>query len=255
MKRYPVLVGAVLVCLICCPHCVYADQYLKYRTHTDSVRIMGQIEPARDTVQEIWIASDRMRSDSQEHSMIVRLDKKVMYILNHTEKIYTSVPLDGGEEAGDIFGDEEDMTPEERQTMREMAQAMIKVNIIVVETGEKKRINNWNCREYIMKTETMMGPFTSEIWASQDIEMNYDLFARFNAAHNFALNPALQGSLSQAMEEMTKIKGVTVFSASTANMIGARITSTQELLEFSDGTAPEGSFAIPRGYAKETFGE
>ena len=62
------------------------------------------------------------------------------------------------------------------------------------------------------------------------------------------------GMFGSAMEEMAKemkkIKGVPVLTITTSNMIGASVKSTQELLEFKEGTAPSGYFDIPTGYKK-----
>ena len=49
---------------------------------------------------------------------------------------------------------------------------------------------------------------------------------------------------------MKKIKGVPVFTETTMNMMGMQMKSTQELLEFKQGTAPKGTFGIPKGYKK-----
>jgi len=49
---------------------------------------------------------------------------------------------------------------------------------------------------------------------------------------------------------MQKVKGVIVYQTSTVKMMGSDVTSTTELLECSDKTAPAGNYDLPAGYKK-----
>jgi len=132
-----------------------------------------------------------------------------------------------------------------------MAQGLVKLRVTVTPTNEKKQIGKWQCTKYVQKTEAGMMTATSEIWASEELKLDYDLFAEFSASL-LGLQPGLSESLEQAKAELAKIKGVPVLSASTTRMMETTMTSSQELLEFKEGTAPEGIFDLPEGYVKKT---
>ena len=114
-----------------------------------------------------------------------------------------------------------------------------------------KKIGNWNCRKYIREMSVGMGPVTSEVWATEDLKMNFDLNAQFNAAM-MAMQPGAKESIDQSVAEMKKIKGVPVLTITTANVMGSSMRSTEELLEFREGKAPAGIFEVPGGYVKQT---
>jgi hypothetical protein len=52
----------------------------------------------------------------------------------------------------------------------------------------------------------------------------------------------------EALEEMKKVKGLTVSSTSTTQMMGATVKSSTELLEYKEADAPKGTFEVPKGY-------
>jgi len=92
-------------------------------------------QPAKDVIETIWITKDKVRSDNENRSYILLLNEKKMYFLDNARKTYTVIPLD---------------------------------------LGESKKIRNWNCKKYIQTIETQMGPTRTEIWASEDIHIDYD---------------------------------------------------------------------------------
>jgi hypothetical protein len=86
---------------------------------------------------------------------------------------------------------------------------------------------------------------TSEIWATGDIRVDFNLYRKISNAMMAGM-PGMQESL----KEMEKIKGVMVYSESTGSAMGADVKSTDELLEIAEKTAPAGAYEIPKGYAK-----
>jgi len=67
---------------------------------------------------------------------------------------------------------------------------------------------------------------------------------------------ASQPGFDKIVKEMQKVKGVIVYQTSTVKMMGSEVTSTTELLECSDKTAPAGNYDIPAGYKKvKNFGK
>jgi len=221
-----------------------ADIFMKQKHHTDGMTIMGQTQPAKDTIQKIWITEDKISNESEEQTVLMFFDKKMMYIINHAQKTYMEMPLDfnaamsqSGKEDG-----------EKKPNFMNMAQGM-KFEVTVTPTNETKKINKWNCRKYNQKLSIGMGPVVSEIWASEELKMDYNVYAKFSSAMMTTM-PGFSGSMEKAIDEFKKIKGVPVLTTTTMNMMGMEMKSSQELLEFKDETAPKSVFDIPKGYKK-----
>jgi hypothetical protein len=242
----------ILAGLILLSTSLQADIFMKQKSHTGGFQMMGQTQPAKDEIQDIWISQDKIRSDSPEQSIILRLDQNKMYMLNHGEKTYAELPLDFGNVVDSKMKEAmegEDMDPEQKESMMKMMQGMSQMKVTITPSGETKKIGNWNCQKYIQTLETMMGPTTSEIWATEDLKMDYDLYSKFMAAMS-GKGGMFGGMMTEMMEEMKKIKGVPVLTVTSMNMMGASVKSTQELIEFKEGTAPAGIFILPKGYKK-----
>jgi hypothetical protein len=228
----------------------HADVFMKQKMHRDAFQMMGQSQPASDTVETTWMAADMMRHDGDKQSVIVRLDKKMAYFLDNAGKSYFEMPLDF-EKAMASMGEGKGAQDKEMQEAMKAAQGMFKMKVSVLDTGEKKKVNNWNCRKYIREVTTGMGPVRSEVWATEDLKMDFDLYAQFSATM-LARMPGAKEAVDQATAEMKKIKGVPVLTATTTNAMGSDMRSTEELLEFKEGKAPDGIFEVPAGYKKQS---
>lgn len=238
---------ACLLGLLICSG-AHADVFMKLKAHKDATRMGGQSLPAKDTIQTIWMAANMMRHDEAGASMIIRLDEKKAYYLDNSAKSYVEMPLDFEKAMTDLEAATGKKDKEMEEQMK-MAQSMFKMKMTITDTGEKKTINKWNCRKYIREMTMGMGPVKSEVWATEDLKMDLDLYAQFNAVM-MAMQPGAKESIEQATAEMKKLKGVPVLTITTANVMGANMKSTEELLEFKEGKAPDGIFEIPAGYKK-----
>lgn len=239
----------VLTCVIV-PLALQADVYIKQKNHTDAFQVMGKTEPAKDEVFISWMGKDKARLDhGEDTSIIVRQDKNVMYMINHAEMKYLEMAAGGLDDilTGAISGAglSEEEKAQAQQMMKGFAQ-MMKPEVTVTEAGETKKIKNWECKKYVMKTKMMMMSSTSEIWATEDIKIDYELYLTLG----FSMMAKTPG-LKDMLEEMKKIEGITVLSTSTSSAMGAEVKSTQELLEVSEKSAPAGIYDVPAGYKKE----
>lgn len=232
------------------PLAVQADVYIKQKNHTDEMKIMGQTQPATDQMFVTWMGKDKARLDQgEETSIIVRLDKKMMYMINHAEMKYGEMPFN---ETSDILtaavsgSDLSDEEKAEAQKMMKGFASMMQPKVTVKETGETQKIQNWNCKKYIMTMEMMGTKSTSEIWATEDIKIDYELYKTLG----LSMMPKTPG-LEKMLEEMKKIKGLTVLSTGTTSVMGTDVKSSQELLEVSEKSAPAGTYEVPEGYKKQ----
>jgi len=242
--------AALLCATVACPGMALADIFMKQKHHTGSFQIMGQTQPAKESIQNIWMTDTVIRNDSEQQSVIVRLDKQTVTMIDHAKKAYAEMPLNLDKAVGQMGG--EKMTKEQKDAMSGMMQSMMKFSMKVTETGEKKKIGAWNCRKYIQKLDTAMGPTTTEVWATEDIKVKGDIFAKYSAIM-MTMQPGLKESMAQVMQETKKIKGVTVLTSSTSSMMGATLKTTMQLLEFKEGKAPAAIGAVPAGYKKQAM--
>jgi len=239
----------VLTCFVV-PLAVQADVYIKQKNHTDEMKFMGQTQPASDEIFVTWMGKDKSRLDhGEDTSIIVRLDKKMMYMINHAEMKYGEMPFN---ETSDILTaaiSGSDLSDEEKAQAQEMMKGfaqMMQPKISVKETGETQKIKNWKCKKYIMTMKMMGTTSTSEVWATEDIKIDYELYMTLR----LSMMPKTPG-LDKMLEEMKKIKGLIVLSTGTTSMMGTDVKSTQELLEVSEKSAPGGTYEVPEGYKKE----
>jgi len=242
------LCGLVVLVLLVSWGTVQADTFIKQVTHTDSFKVMSQVQPAKDDTSTMWLSKDKAcMVGSDNKTSILRADKGVMYIVDHSNKTYMEIPL---EDVGDIkkmAGVEDDEeAAQAADMMQEMMAGMMKLDVTVIPTEEKKKIEDWNVKKYIVEIKMPMGTSKSEVWATEDIKVDYEMFHAVSNAF-MAQMPGFQ----KAMEEMKKVKGMTVLSVGEAQMMGTSVKTTTTLLECSDKSAPAGIFDVPKDYKKE----
>jgi hypothetical protein len=229
---------------------VQADIFIKQQHHTEAFQMMGRSQPPRDFMQKMWLSSDKARSDMEDHSVIVRLDKGVSYFLDHSRRVYSEMPMNPSQ-AGTSRSDGRPST-KERSPTDQMAQSMLKMNIKISDTGETRKIGPYQCRKYIQRVESMMGPVISEIWATEDLKMDRDLYARFSLAL-MASQPGGREVMDANLAETRKMRGVPVLSLTTTRMGEAEVKSRVDLVEFREEPAPPGIFEIPTGYSRQSM--
>jgi len=238
--RWAMLMGCFL------PILLRADVFLKQKHHTDGFTVMGKAQPPKEYIGGMWITENKARSDMEEgHSVIVRLDKKCLYLLDHQEKTAIEIPLDGSEKKEQSSEIEESELPTE---MQGMMKSMMKPKVQVKETGETRVIHGWSCKKYVQTLELGMGaPTVSEIWASTEVKIDPQVLEKFNSAM-MAMNPMMREMASEIQKETQKIKGISVLTETITTMMNQKVKSSVELLEVKTGTAPPEIFEIPAGY-------
>ena len=250
-----VLVFAVLVCFVFGTAQARADVYMKQKMHTGSFSMMGQTQPEKDEIMVFWLGANKARTDMEtgKSSSIFLADKKLLYLIDHNKMQYSEMPLDFEKMFEEAAGPEAAEDPEKAEAMKKMPgfmKNMMKgvmgnMSAKVTETGETKKIGDWNCRKYIIEMDLGMGKSEAEAWATEDLKIDYGMaFTMANAMM------AGQPGFEKIIQEMKKVKGVIVYQTATVKMMGAEVTSTTELLECTNTSAPAGTYDIPTGYKK-----
>jgi len=216
-----------------------ADYLIKQKTHTDAISMMGQTQPARDDEVDIWISHDlnKMATHSSKQSTIIDLTKKVMYLVNHTNKTYVQMELPV------------DITKYLPDEMAQMVGQMVNsITVEVTPTGQKKKIGRWNCDEYNVVMNMMMMKIQMKVWATTDVPYSWEKVSQDMMAQVMAAQLRLN---EQALKEFQKIKGQWIASETTMNMMGNNIRSTTEVVEITQKDAPAGTYQVPNGYTKK----
>lgn len=247
MNRAKMCVTAILVVLLL-GGWAWADDYLKIRHISEPYEIMGQKQAGSEEVVETWLSGNKARMNSSDRtSVIFDGDKQVMYMLDHGERTYTEVPLNLSEAMAGMLGEQEGGR-EMAQMMAQMMGTMMQVRASVEQTDTVKTVNDWTCRVYKLNLSMPMGQTSSEICATDQIDVDVSLYNKI--AH--AMMAGQQG-FDELLREMEKIQGVAVLTVSRANVMGAAMVTREELLEHRKMSAPVGSFKIPEGYTQQRF--
>jgi len=228
------LIAAVALALIA--GVAGADVKMTQKQHTDGFAIMGKNQPATDQTVVIWVGKDRMRSDTGAQSVIVRMDEKKLYLVNHKDRTFSVVNLPV---------DVKQLLPE---GMFDQMMEMMKLEAKVTPTDETTKVGGWEARKYQVELSTAMMQTRQEIWATTDIDIDHD---RFQMMMEETLN--LQPGSHGVIDEMRKIKGVQVKQRTVMSMMGTEIASTSEISSVEEIDAPADTYDPPAGYSQTQF--
>jgi hypothetical protein len=224
----------------------HADTYIKLATYVDGYEIMGQKVPAEADTNITWFAPGKIRMDHGDtSSVIVLMDKNAIYSLNHKTKSYREIPFDA---IGDVnrLIEREAGSKEGADSMKQMIEgmmSMMKVSAEVTPTEETKEILGYKCKKYLVKMNMGTVAVNSELWATEDIKVDYDMYNK--ASYSFMLQFP---GIDKAIEEMKKVKGFTVSGSSSMTMMGANVNTSTKLLVAEEKPSPAGTFEIPKDY-------
>jgi len=206
-----------------------AGVYLEQQMHSDAVTIMGQTQPARDSIQKIYLENNRMASENDNMTMVVRLDLKKIYFINHKAKSYmvSDLPL---------------KFPPEMEKMFQSFQFQTDVR----KTGETRQIGGYNCEGVEMNLTGFMN-MKIKMWLTGDIQLPYQEYYNM-ATEMVAYSPAMK----QMMEKMKSLGNkFSVEQEMTGEVMGAKTRTLTKLVKFENKALPAELFAPPAGYKEK----
>jgi hypothetical protein len=209
---------------------VMADAYMKQVTHTGAIEMMGQKVPAKNDTMIMWIGTDRAASLIGDTASIICIPgENTVLMVNHTRKQFSKMSMD---------------------VDSVMDKPMLAQSKATVEpTAETKQIDAWQAKKYIVTYSMGMATITSDIWATQDIKIDFKLYQDITSR----MMRQMPGA-EKLIEEMKKIQGVAVLSTSNIQMMGTTLSSETKLVEFAEKAAPAGIYAVPAGYTEVPYG-
>lgn len=229
------------LCLFLAASPVQADICIQKAKRT--VIPAGSGEKAPKPVEEnslTWMSRDRLREDTGETSLIIRLDQKKIYLnIDHSRKTYSEV---------DLPVDMEKLIPPEGW---EMAQWM-EISGIFKETGKTRKIRDWNCQQYFCEISVslmeMSIPVEIEIWSTADLGRDLSPYPRFQA-EILTTNPFTR----DISEEFKKIRGFPVLTRFSMSTPGGEYRYEEEVLVIEKKDAPARTYDLPPGYTRVPF--
>lgn len=213
---------------------VGADVYVKSKSHTDPMSMMGQTTPAKDDVIEQWFSENALAYVGKDQSFIIDLKRNVMDIISHGNKTYVeaSLPVDFAK-----------LLPPQAAAMA----GMMSMKATVTPGTEKKKIGAWNCSLYNVTMSVMGMAMPMKVWASTEVPFDT---AKFTALFTTLMKGQMRMD-DASLAEYKKIKGFQIATEMNAEIMGAKIHSTTEVQEISQKPAPAGVYSVPKGYAKK----
>jgi hypothetical protein len=233
LTRRSVLVAIGLVLVVSVG---FGDTKVEQMTHTDAVQMMGRSQPATDTKTVTWFGKEMMAAANDENTMIIRLDRKKAYIVNHGDKTYSEL---------DLPIDPAKLMP---PGMAEQMAQFMNFDVTVTPTDEYKQIGEWRSRRYNVDINGPMMQTKIVAWATTEIDI--DISAAKEMSNQLLL---LQPGMDAMAKEMKKIEGFQIASESVTSAMGAEIGSSTKTLSVVKGDAPAGTYEVPAGYKLVKF--
>jgi len=248
--------GVIILFLFTTP--VWADLYFEM-TDTDYSSTPGG-ETTEVDHEKGYIKSDRMKIDdlTNKKTTIVRLDKELVWEIDHNEKTYTQIsfaeleekisremsrPPVSPEQMAQMEEMMKSMPPEQRQMMEQSmemargAQTAFTEPPEVIQTGKKKKILGYTCELVKVSFGKIM---TWEMWVSKEIASDID-FSKFSLG---------LGMPKPMAEGFSKIKGFPLKTVQESKMTGTYHKSTSEATKLKTKKISDKEFELPKGYKK-----
>jgi hypothetical protein len=181
------------------------------------------------------MGDDKFATIMPEMSIVVDMKKNMLYWINHVTKSYIESQLPF------------DITKIVDPQMAQMMSQMMKMTVTAAPNGQTKTIGQWNCSGYDVTMNMMMMPMKMSVWASTDVPFDVDKFMKL---YTNVLKAQLRLD-DAAVQEMMKVKGYWIATEMNAEIMGAKMHNTTEVIEISKKTPDASVYSVPAGYTKK----
>jgi hypothetical protein len=131
--------------------------------------------------------------------------------------------------------------------MAQMMSQMMKMTVTVTPNGQTKTVGQWKCSGYDVALNMMMMPMKMSVWASTDVPFDVDKFMKL---YTNVIKAQLRLD-DAAMQEMMKVKGYWIATEMNAEIMGAKMHNTMEVIEISTKSPDASVYSVPAGYSKK----
>lgn len=212
-----------------------ADEMISIHGHADSVRLGNRTQPARDSTATVWLAADRMRRDEGGITVIVRLDRRMLYMINHAERTYSQV---------EVPIDWKKMVPPADQESFTKFLADNEIKVSLTPAAETRVIHSWNThRVDVLLTNQHGLKMATQMWVTRDLP----LYAAYNKMAGVLAS--LQPNAAAWSEKVAGLDGMPVYQETTIT-IGQSVSHTREEVAAAESKpAPPGTYDVPKGFS------
>lgn len=216
-----------------------ADTKLVQETHQDAFTVMGQSQPASDSVRTVWLASDRMRVDEGASTLIVRLDSSTLYVIDHDAKTVSSVAIPVDTAA---------LLP---KGMADQMRTMMQLKIDIVPTAETKQVGQWSARRFNMTMTSPMVAVESVMWATTDLDIDREAYHRL-----FRQIISMRPGMEELADKLREVEGFVVETQTSTRLGGATeggMKRSERTVSVETVAAPPGTYDPPGDYQQRAF--
>ncbi len=232
-----------------------ADVYTKSVERVKAFEMMGKKQQETIQMKDRWYGKNKYAEIGKDHSMIIDLDKGLMYLALHEPRIYFEIPTDI--DGKKLFEFITSLSPKVAEAIKDIRITDAKVNL----RSEKKKIANWDCTAsefemvIIIPAINMMPKFKMKLWTTSDLPKDYEKFTEMGEFFMQSIIGMLNidESSQKEMAKMESIEGFQVAADITVEIFGTRIEVESQSLEVTEKPAPPGTYSVPRGYTKQNI--
>lgn len=216
-----------------------ADTVLTLASHTDAMKMMGQNTPAKDETHTYWFGDAGTRYDMGDTSVILRVDTKKFYFVNHPQKVYSTI---------DLPFDFKSLAPPEMAQMMDMMAKQMAATVTVTPTDRTGSFAGLDCTYSKVDIKMMMMTMSMDSCNTEKMPIDYSRYKDLQASYS-----QLFPNQDWIKEMAEKVKGFPIRSETTMMVMGSPVKSWQELKAVEEKSAPGGHYDPPAGYKEQKF--
>jgi hypothetical protein len=214
-----------------------ADVLLTKRRDADELIFQGRVAPGSENQKvEIWIGLDRVRRDDGRTAMILRLDQKKLYFVNHADRTWSATDLrqEGARwtaTATYIAGPGDDVWRWHAKTEP---------------TSETRKVGSWQAARHRVSLSSETGTaerIRLDWWVAPDLKVD-DAPLRTLMLLLASFGPAGDEWLSMVLT----LPGHPVLYERVEKQPDVEVKVREELVSVREREAPAGIYDVPAGY-------
>jgi Domain of unknown function (DUF4412) len=211
-----------------------ADLLVTVKGHTDGFKVGDRTQEPRDADVKIWLSAEKMRRDEGPLSLIVRLDRQKLYLVNHTDKTYSVVnlPVDWAK-----------LVPSRDHEKFQQYVTDNQLKSTITPSAETKKIRDWNARRVDVNLANTHGlRVSTQMWLTKDLPL-YGAYNRMSG-----VLASLQVSSGEWAHKLGQLDGFPVYQETTVNVGGTSFRSREQVVMADNKDVPDVTYDPPVGF-------
>ena len=232
MKRFLIFAFCFLLSL----SCYAADTWIKQVVHRHAFSLLDKTYEDEEEEIETWIGRNRMAVHGKSQSLLLLLDREVLYVLDHNRKTYVQMP---------IPIDLEEFYP------AQLLQLMQTVTVNLSVADESVELDRRTCHVFQVEIESLMMSMRIKVWGTVDVPFDWKVYKE-------RMYPELAKVLfklpEEAAREFSEIAGFPYRSESVFSFMGVEVRSEMAVVSMDRKAVPDNVYSLPENYTqKERF--